>query len=131
MKAWSEVHATLEQAGYTIEATEPEASLGVTVYLENGRTQQVVVESYRAIDRDWVCIKARVCRADQLDPQWALAANTTLLCGALAVEDDHCVLLQNQMLEPLDEEELLVLVRMIGVKADQLEEQYTDGADVW
>ncbi len=72
-------------------------------------------------DDEWIEIRTRVCRLDQIDPRSALERNGRMTVGALAAVGEHLVLKFPLRLVDLDPDEFKVPVDRLVEQGDALE----------
>ena len=96
-----------------------------------GRTQQIVVSHFRALDRDFIELRTPVCREADFEPRAALLHNSTCNIGALALHEGVYYLVHKALLRTLDTEEFELPLHAMAMHADTLEAQHTRGQDAF
>lgn len=127
MPTWGEIQE-YARSKYKLSVDEEQRFSIVWAY-DNGRSQQIWVRNFQAMERDWIEFRTYVCRAGELKPEVALAKNFGYSIGALAVDSDgDYVMLHNALLATLDPDEFELPLRVLAGTADEIEKDHS-GAD--
>jgi hypothetical protein len=129
MSTWDELKGYVRDK-YRLAIDEPER-FALVFGIPGGRTQQVVVAHFRALDRDFIEIRTPVCGEAALDPRAALKHNSTCHIGALALHDGIYYLVHKALLRTLDNEEFELPLHAMALHADTLEARHTSGLDAF
>ncbi len=135
MSRWNELQ-TYARSKYRL-ALDEESKFAVIFAIpdpsrqDGGRTQQIVVSLFRAIERDFIELRTPVCREAELEPRAALLHNSTWSIGALALHEGMYYLVHKALLKTLDVEEFELPLHAMALHADTLEAQYTRGLDAF
>jgi hypothetical protein len=101
----------------------------ITFEYDDQRSQLLAIESFSAMQNQWLCLRTRVCRRDSLPAEKALIYNAQLVFGHLALQDDHYVLISNHMIANLGKDELQLAMRTMAQTADEFEAALEGGSD--
>lgn len=129
MSTWPELK-TYARAKYRL-AVDEEDRFAAVFAIPGGRTQQVVVTHFRAMERDFIEFRTPVCKEADLDPRAALRHNSTCSIGALALHDGVFYLVHKALLRTLDTEEFELPLHAMAMHADTLEAAQTAGLDAF
>lgn len=129
MSTWPELKI-YARAKYRL-AMDEEDRFAAVFAIPGGRTQQVVVTHFRAIERDFIEFRTPVCKEADLEPRAALRHNSTCSIGALALHDGVYYLVHKALLRTLDTEEFELPLHAMAMHADTLEAAQTAGLDAF
>lgn len=127
MLTWHDIQSHL-QARYPVTLQGPRQFL-LTFSYPDQRSQMIRIEGFDALEREWLCVRTRVCALANLAPQEALLRNRELVIGHLCLEGDYYLLTRNYLLSTLDLPELELGMQVIARTADELESALQGGAD--
>lgn len=112
-------------------AIDEEQRFALVFAIPDGRTQQVVVTHFRALERDFIELRTPVCREEDLEAKAALRHNDTCSIGALALHDGVYYLVHKALLRTLDNEEFELPLHAMALHADTIEARQTSGLDAY
>jgi hypothetical protein len=129
MSTWEELR-TYARDKYRL-ALDEDDRFAVVFAIPGGRTQQVVITHFRAIERDFIEFRTPVCTEADLQPRAALEHNSTCSIGALALHGGVYYLVHKALLRTLDNEEFELPLHAMALHADTLEAAQTAGHDAF
>lgn len=135
MRTWADLQSYARDTYRLAEDIEDHFALIFAI--PGGRTQQVVVSHFRAMERDFIEFRTPVCREDQLAPRTALLHNATgrehnhSILGALALHEGVYYLVHRALLGTLDAEEFELPLHAMALHADTLEARLTQDLDAY
>jgi hypothetical protein len=129
MSTWDELRSYARDKYRLSE--DLEGRFALVFAIPGGRTQQVVVTHFRALDRDFVELRTPVCNEAELAPRAALLHNSTCSIGALALYDGVYYLVHKALLRTLDNEEFELPLHAMALHADTIEARQTRGLDAF
>lgn len=129
MSTWAELK-TYARDKYRLALDEADR-FALVFAIPGGRTQQVVVSYFRAMEREFIEFRTPVCTEVDLEPRAALHHNSTCSIGALALHDGVYYLVHKALLRTLDNEEFELPLHAMALHADTLEAAQTSGHDAF
>ncbi len=129
MHTWAELQGYV-RAKYRL-AEDSDERFALVFAIPGGRTQQIVVSRFTAIDREFIEFRTPVCPEAALEPRAALLHNDTTSIGALALHEGVYHLVHHALLHTLDPEELELPLHAMAMHADMLEAERTAGSDTY
>ena len=135
MRTWAELQS-YARGKYRL-SEETEHSFALVFAIPGGRTQQIVVTHFAAMERDFIEFRTPVCPEAQLDPRAALLHNSSCaeghhsILGALALHNGGYYLVHRALLSTLDSEEFELPLHAMALHADTLEARQTRGLDAY
>ncbi len=135
MRTWADLQS-YARGKYRL-AEDVEDRFALIFAIPGGRTQQVVVTHFKAMERDFIEFRTPVCREDQLAPRTALLHNATgrehnhSILGALALHEGVYYLVHRALLGTLDAEEFELPLHAMALHADTLEARHTQNLDAY
>lgn len=129
MRTWAELQSYV-RGKYRL-AEDHEDRFALVFAIPGGRTQQIVVSRFAALERDFIEFRTPVCKEADLDPRAALLHNSTSNIGALALHEGVFYLVHHALLHTLDPEELELPLHAMAMHADTLEAEHTRGQDAF
>lgn len=119
MASWQELQAHV-RAELAVEADGAD-ELTLTVTLEEGRSQRVMLRRYAAWGREMVELRSAFGQQGEFDPVGLLEDNLKLPLGAVALHEGYLVLVHRMSLGDTTVEAVVFLTTRIGLLADALE----------
>jgi hypothetical protein len=135
MRTWAELQS-YARGKYRL-SEDVEDRFALIFAIPGGRTQQVVVTRFAALERDFIEFRTPVCREDQLAPRAALLHNATFgehhhsILGSLALHEGVYYLVHRALLGTLDSEEFELPLHAMALHADTLEARHTQNLDAY
>ncbi|MBK7826279.1 hypothetical protein [Nannocystis sp.] len=129
MSTWSELRSYARDK-YRL-ALDEEERFALIFAIPGGRTQQVVVTHFRALDREFIELRTPVCPETDLDAKAALRHNSTCSIGAIALHEGVYYLVHKALLRTLDNEEFELPLHAMALHADTIEARQTSGLDAY
>jgi hypothetical protein len=126
--AWDDVRAWARRT-YALTEDAEHSLLFTVSWNDTERTHQVEIRHYLHDSESWIVLDATVCREGQMDAAEALEKNTSLAFALLARLEGMISLLYSVPVAGLTPARLERFVDLISSEADDLEAQYTGGAD--
>ncbi len=127
MATWADVQAHM-RSNYHLAADEPQW-LSLDFQFENKRLQRIVLSTFEALGKHWVCFRSRICRKDQMSPEAACRKTAGFAVGAIGLvgEGDQSwyEMIYATQLESLDPDELELPLHVICRTADEIEAEVT------
>jgi hypothetical protein len=129
MATWADVQSHM-RSNYHLAADEP-AWLSLDFQFENKRLQRIVLSTFEALGKHWVCFRSRICRRDQMEPEEACRRTAGFAVGAIGLSGEGTEawyeMIYSAQLESLDPDELELPLHVICDTADRLEDEFTKG----
>ena len=129
MSTWADLR-TYARDKYRL-AIDEEERFALVFAIPGGRTQQVVVTHFKALERDFIELRTPVCREEHLEATAALRHNDTCSIGALALHNGVYYLVHKALLRTLDNEEFELPLHAMALHADTIEARQTSGHDAY
>ena len=129
MRTWAELQSYV-RGKYRL-AEDHEDRFALVFAIPGGRTQQIVVSLFTALERDFIEFRTPVCKEGEMEPRAALLHNSSARVGALALHEGVYYLVHQALLHTLDPEELELPLHAMAMHADTLEADQTRGEDAY
>jgi len=127
MPSWEEIQAFARER---FELVEDQIGYFATIVKFEDQRKQRISATYFEIDRvGYVQIRTRVCREQELDPEWALEQNASLVIGAFALEQGTYFVSRTVAAYSLFLDEFECMILNIAAYADDVEAARRSGAD--